>query len=49
MQSFVQPLLQPPCIVFELLRTGDTAKVESQFSYKGSYLICMELFGVYGF
>jgi hypothetical protein len=48
MQSFIQPLLKPPRIVFQLLRTRDAAKVEAQFFNKGSYLISMIMFIVYG-
>jgi hypothetical protein len=32
MQTFVQPLLQPPRILIELLRTGDSAKVKAKFT-----------------
>ncbi|WP_242674997.1 hypothetical protein [Niastella populi] len=47
MEPFVQPLLQPPRIIIELLRTGDTAEVETKFTNEGSYLLSMVLFVVY--
>jgi hypothetical protein len=32
MQAFIEPLLQPPGIFFQLLRPGNAAEVKSKFA-----------------